>query len=307
MILRSDFHFELPRELIAQRPAPTRSAARLLELEGHGGTYRDLQFADLPGLLRAEDLLVLNDTRVIPARAFGIKHSGGRIELLLERVLGPTTALVHARASKGLRPGAMISLAGDTEACMVERRGELYCLEFSRDVLSFFEEHGEVPLPPYLGRAADTQDQERYQTIFAQRPGAVAAPTAGLHFDAASFAALDARGVQRAFITLHVGAGTFAPVRSLIVAAHRMHAEYLEVPLAVCEAIQRARAAGGRVIAVGTTVVRSLGDGGRRRCGRGLTAASVSRHDRDLHHPGISFSCRGCAGHEFSPARIDAA
>jgi S-adenosylmethionine:tRNA ribosyltransferase-isomerase len=254
---RADFHFELPPDLIAQRPVAERSLGRLLLVDGATGALADRMVRDLPGLLAPEDLLVFNDTRVIPARAFGVKESGGRVELLLERVESRHVALLHARSSKALRTGALVTLAGGYSARMLERVGELFRLEFSDDVLGFFEAHGEMPLPPYIGRPAEAADRERYQTVFARTHGAVAAPTAGLHFDAPLLAALAARGVRHAFVTLHVGAGTFQPVRDDI-EAHRMHAERLTVDAAVCEAGAAARARGGRVIAVGTTVVRSL-------------------------------------------------
>jgi len=255
---RTDFHFELPKELIAQRPVTPRSASRMLQLDGNGGLPRDLNFGDFPGLLTAADLLVFNDTRVVPARVHGTKESGGRIELLLERVLTAHMALVHARASKGLKPHAVVRLPGGETARMVGREGDLFKMEFSGDVLAFFEAHGAVPLPPYINRPPEHADRDSYQTVYARIPGAVAAPTAGLHFDAAIFAALEARHVRRAFVTLHVGAGTFQPVRAQQIDDHEMHMEYLEVPQATCDAISATRAAGGRVIAVGTTVVRSL-------------------------------------------------
>jgi len=257
-MLRTDFHFELPKELIAQRPAEVRSGSRLLTLDGLTGAFADRQFRDFPALLDSRDLLVFNDTRVIPARAFGVKQSGGRVELLLERALSADTALVHVRASKGLREGAIVQLAADQSALMLGRQDELFVLKFSCDVLAFFQAHGQIPLPPYIERNAEPSDRERYQTVYARALGAVAAPTAGLHFDEAIFAALRSRGVGQAFVTLHVGAGTFAPMRSDDVDQHQMHTEYLEVPLRTCAAIDAARAAGGRVIAVGTTVVRSL-------------------------------------------------
>ena len=262
---RADFYFELPGELIAQRPVTPRSASRMLALDGSAGSWRDLRFGDLPALLTPADLLVFNDTRVIPARIHGIKDSGGRVELLLERVLTADTALMHARASKGLRLHARVNLPGGHSAHMLGRVGDLYRMQFSGEVLALFEAHGDVPLPPYIDRAPDSADRERYQTVFARALGAVAAPTAGLHFDEQVFAALEQRQVRHAFVTLHVGAGTFQPVRVDDIDGHEMHAEYLEVPQATCDAISTARAAGGRVIAVGTTVVRSLeaaaGDG----------------------------------------------
>jgi S-adenosylmethionine:tRNA ribosyltransferase-isomerase len=255
---RQDFNFELPAELIAQRPAAARGGSRMLALDGASGARRDLEFGDLPGLLSPGDLLVFNDTRVVPARVRGTKESGGKIEFLLERVLTARTALVHARSSKTLRAGATVLLPGGHTARLLDREGDLFRLEFSAGVLEFFETFGEVPLPPYIHRAPEEADRERYQTVYARAPGAVAAPTAGLHFDAGMFAALEARGVRHAFVTLHVGAGTFQPVREDEIERHEMHAEYLEVGAAACAAIDAARAAGGRVVAVGTTVVRSL-------------------------------------------------
>jgi len=257
-MLRADFHFDLPKELIAQRPMDVRSASRLLTLNGRTGAIQDRQFRDFPGLLDSRDLLVFNDTRVIPARVFGVKDSGGRVELLLERALTANTALVHARASKGLKVGATMKLAAGESACMLGREDELFVLEFSCDVIAFFQAHGQMPLPPYIDRTAEDADRERYQTVYARSLGAVAAPTAGLHFDEAIFADLRRRHVAHAFVTLHVGSGTFAPMRSEDIDQHQMHSEYVEVPLSTCEAIDAARAAGGRVIAVGTTVVRSL-------------------------------------------------
>jgi S-adenosylmethionine:tRNA ribosyltransferase-isomerase len=255
---RTDFHFDLPPELIAQHPAPERSASRLLALDGLEGSRRDLAFRDLPALLQPKDLLVFNDTRVIPARVFGVKESGGRVEILLERALTAKTALAHLRASKGLKVGAVVKLAAGHTVRMLGRQGNLFRLQFSDNVLPFFETHGEIPLPPYISRAPESADRERYQTVYARLPGAIAAPTAGLHFDADLFAALQSLGVGRAFVTLHVGAGTFAPVRVDDIDGHEMHEEYLEVNEAACDAINARRAAGGRVIAVGTTVVRSL-------------------------------------------------
>ena len=257
-MLRTDFHFDLPRELIAQRPATERSASRLLVLDGKTGERQDLQFRDLPSLLTSRDLLVLNDTRVVPARIHGVKDSGGKIEILLERALDATTALVHARASKGLRPGARVALPGGASAQMLGREGDLFRLQFSCEVLPYFEAHGDMPLPPYMDRAPESADRDRYQTVYARELGAVAAPTAGLHFDAPLFSALAARGVRHAFVTLHVGAGTFQPVREERLEGHVMHEESLAVPEATTDAINATRAAGGRVIAVGTTVVRSL-------------------------------------------------
>jgi S-adenosylmethionine:tRNA ribosyltransferase-isomerase len=255
---RTDFHFELPEALIAQRPVTPRSASRLLALDGESGVLGDRTFRELPLLLREGDVLVFNDTRVVPARVRGTKDTGGKVELLLERAESADTALVQARASKGLKPGATVRLPGGHSARMLEREGDLFRLKFSGEVLDFFEAHGEVPLPPYIVRPPDGADREQYQTVYARIPGAVAAPTAGLHFDAGLLAEIEARGVRSAFVTLHVGAGTFQPVRADDIDAHEMHREYLEVGAGACAAINAARAAGGRVIAVGTTVVRSL-------------------------------------------------
>ena len=255
---RTDFHFELPEELIAQRPVTPRSASRLLALDGAAGTLADLAFVDLPRLLAPSDIMVFNDTRVVPARIHATKESGGKIELLLERVVGPCVALVHARSSKALRTGSSVLLPGGERARMLDRDGDLFRLEFSCDVFEYFETHGEVPLPPYIARAPEPWDRDRYQTVYARVPGAVAAPTAGLHFDASLLAQLDRLGVRRTFVTLHVGAGTFQPVRVEDIERHEMHAEQLEVGEEACAAIAAARASGGRVIAVGTTVVRSL-------------------------------------------------
>ncbi len=284
---RSDFHYHLPHELIAQHPAAERSASRLFVLDGADGSHGHLQFRDLPGLLEPRDLLVFNDTRVVPARVHGAKDSGGKVEILLERALDATRALVHARASKGLRAGAVVRLAGGHHARVLGREEDLYVLEFSGPVLPFFERHGAMPLPPYIERAPDEADRERYQTVYSRVPGAVAAPTAGLHFDQAAFAALAALGVRHAFVTLHVGAGTFQPVRVDDLAAHRMHGEHLQVSEATCAAIHATRAAGGRVIAVGTTVVRSL-ETAAQRSGAG-ELAPFSGETRLFIQPGHRF------------------
>lgn len=284
-MLRTDFHFELPEELIAQRPTAKRSASRMLFLDGAAGSHQDLRFSDFPSLLEPADLLVFNDTRVIPARVFGAKESGGRVEILLERALTANTALVQLRASKGLPKDALVNLPGGHTAQMQGRQGDLFQLQFSGDVASFFEAHGDIPLPPYIDRKAESADRERYQTVYARVAGAVAAPTAGLHFDAETFAALETRRVRHAFVTLHVGAGTFQPVRTDDIDGHQMHEEYLEVPESTCEAIHAARAAGGRVIAVGTTVVRSLETAVRD--GRGL--APFSGATRIFIKPGHRF------------------
>lgn len=254
---RTDFHFDLPEELIAQEPLAERSASRLLVLDGATGAFEDRMLRDLPQLLAPGDLLVFNDTRVVAARLMGTKPSGGRVEILLERALDGTLALVHMRASKPIRPGLEIATAGGTVE-VVERRDELWVVRLPQPALEFFDRHGEVPLPPYIRRRPDPTDRERYQSIFARESGAVAAPTASLHFDAGLLAALDAAGVSRTFVTLHVGAGTFQPVRTMDLDSHVMHAERLTVGESACEAIERTREAGGRIVAVGTTVARAL-------------------------------------------------
>jgi S-adenosylmethionine:tRNA ribosyltransferase-isomerase len=255
---RADFSYPLPRELIAERPLPERGASRLLALDGATGALRDLRFSDLASLLQPGDALVLNDTRVLPARLVGRKPSGGACELLLERGLGGRRILAQARASKGLRLGSRIELPAGASATAVARRGDLYELELDREALPYFEAHGSVPLPPYVARAAEPADRERYQTVYADRPGAVAAPTAGLHFDRTMLAALAGQGTTIARITLHVGAGTFMPMRADPIEAHRMHSERVCVPADAVAAVETARAAGRRVVAVGTTVVRAL-------------------------------------------------
>lgn len=256
---REDFTYHLPEALIAQEPLAERSASRLLVLDGASGRWRDAHVRDLPELLAPGDLVVFNDTRVIPARLYGTKASGGRIEVLLERALDDRRVLAHLRASKAPAPGQTLHLDGGASALVGERRpGGLVELTFDRPALAHFEAHGHVPLPPYIDRPDDAADRERYQTVFARSPGAVAAPTAGLHFDDALLAALDARGIERQSLTLHVGAGTFQPVRAERVDEHVMHEERVIVPEAVCAAVARCRRDGGRVVAIGTTVVRAL-------------------------------------------------
>jgi S-adenosylmethionine:tRNA ribosyltransferase-isomerase len=255
-VRRQDFCYELPPELIAQAPPAERSAGRMLVLDG-SGALADRAVRDLPACLGRGDLLVFNDTRVIAARLTGSKPSGGRVEILLERALGGREALVQLGASKPIRPGLEVTTAGGTVR-VLGREQDLWRVALPAPALDFFERYGEVPLPPYIRRPPQPADRERYQSIFARVPGAVAAPTASLHFDAALTAALTARGIERALVTLHVGAGTFQPVRSDELSDHVLHAEYASVGAAACEAIARTRARGGRVVAVGTTVVRAL-------------------------------------------------
>ena len=254
---RQDFSYHLPPELIAQTPLAERSASRMLVLEGPSGALTDTAVAELPAYLAPGDLLVFNDTRVVAARLLGAKPTGGRVEIFLERALAGNEALAQLSASKGVREGLSIATAGG-EVRVLERRADLWRVGLPGEALDFFERFGEVPLPPYIDRTPLPSDRERYQSIFARARGAVAAPTASLHFDASLIAALEARGVERAFVTLHVGAGTFQPVRVDELAAHRMHAEQVTVSPATCEAVARTRARGGRIVAVGTTVIRAL-------------------------------------------------
>ncbi|NKE68983.1 tRNA preQ1(34) S-adenosylmethionine ribosyltransferase-isomerase QueA [Ramlibacter sp. RBP-2] len=255
-----DFDFALPPELIAQHPAPQRSASRLLD--GTSSPSVDRVFRELPALLQPGDLLVFNDTQVVKARLFGEKPTGGRLELLVERVLPGHEVVAHMKVSKKPPVGTALEMEGGFTATLLGRwpdgDGPLFRLGFSDDPYSVMERHGHVPLPPYIEHADTAQDAQRYQTVFAKHPGAVAAPTAALHFDEAVLAALDARGVQRASVTLHVGAGTFQPVKTEDIAAHRMHSEWYEVPAATQAAIAGLRARGGRLVAVGTTTVRTL-------------------------------------------------
>ena len=251
----SDFDYELPGELIARYPARDRRGSRLLAV---GAGLADLGFADLPSLLRAGDLLVFNDTRVIKARLAARKASGGRAEVLIERVDGARTALAMVRASKSPKPGGRLLLEGGAEAIVTSREDDLFALEFSTEILPYLERHGEVPLPPYLERSATQTDIERYQTVYARDPGAVAAPTAGLHFDEAMLDETLAMGVRHAHVTLHVGAGTFQNLREEHIEENRLHSERVEVRDECVRAVRETRACGGRVIAVGTTSVRSL-------------------------------------------------
>jgi S-adenosylmethionine:tRNA ribosyltransferase-isomerase len=256
----SDFDFELPPTLIAQHPAAERSASRLLD--GTCGSPVDRIFRDLPGLLNPGDLLVFNDTKVIKARIFGEKASGGKLELLIERVLPQHEVVAHMKVSKKPMPGAKLRMAGGFEATLLGRwpdaDGPLFHLRLNDEPHRLMEEHGHVPLPPYITHEDSAEDAERYQTVFARAPGAVAAPTAALHFDEAVLRALEAQGVQCASVTLHVGAGTFQPVKTENIAEHTMHSEWYEVPTATQQAIADCRARGGRVVAVGTTTVRTL-------------------------------------------------
>ena len=253
-----EFDYTLPQELIAQSPAAERGASRLLHLDGATGTVSDDLFSRLPDYLKAGDLLVFNDTRVIKARLFGSKESGGKVEALIERMLPPHRALAMLRASHAPKVAQRIRFGARSTATVVERHQDFFLLEFDDDVTVVVEECGELPLPPYIERPATDADAARYQTVYAKAPGAVAAPTAGLHFDQPMLDRLAAAGIGFAYVTLHVGAGTFQPVRVGDVEKHAMHSERYEIPLATARAVAETRAGGGRVTAIGTTSLRAL-------------------------------------------------
>ncbi|QLB21465.1 tRNA preQ1(34) S-adenosylmethionine ribosyltransferase-isomerase QueA [Vespertiliibacter pulmonis] len=266
-MLVTDFHFELPDSLIARYPMPNRTASRLLYLDGPTGEYHDQQFTDLLSYINSGDLLIFNNTRVIPARVYGRKISGGKLEILVERIIDSHRCLAHIRASKALKEGAEIILGEDKlgegnglHATMIARHNTLFELQFNEQqpLLELLQQAGHMPLPPYIDRPDEDADQERYQTVYNKVPGAVAAPTAGLHFDNALLQALKEKGVNTAFVTLHVGAGTFQPVRVETIEDHTMHAEYAEVSQEVVDQILATKAKGKRVICVGTTSVRSI-------------------------------------------------
>ncbi len=285
----SDFDFALPPELIAQQPAAERSGSRLLD--GTGAAPVDRGFRDLPALLRAGDLLVFNDTRVIKARLLGAKASGGAVEALVERVLPNHEVLMHLRASKSPKPGSVVRFADAFDADVLGRAGPqdaLFHLRFPADPFALLEAHGHVPLPPYITHADTLEDERRYQTVFAANPGAVAAPTAALHFDDALLTELAQRGIARANVTLHVGAGTFQPVRTENLAEHTMHSEWFDVPQATVDAIARTRAAGGRIVAVGTTTLRAL-ESAAVSGGPGGTLEAGARDTDIFITPGFTF------------------
>ncbi|ADQ85377.1 tRNA preQ1(34) S-adenosylmethionine ribosyltransferase-isomerase QueA [Methylovorus sp. MP688] len=255
-----DFDFFLPEELIAQFPAAERDGSRLLRLDGNSGAIADHQFRELPQFLNAGDVLIFNDTRVIKARLQGHKESGGSIELLIERPLDTHRALAHIRASRSPKPGSRIFIGDGIPARVIERQDDLFLIEVEHTtpLLDLLDQYGALPLPPYITHAADAEDDERYQTVYARTPGAVAAPTAGLHFNQAMLDRLQTAGIQIAYVTLHVGAGTFQPVRVDDISEHRMHSEIYTVPPATVDLINTARAAGHKITAVGTTALRAL-------------------------------------------------
>lgn len=257
---RDEFSYQLPEELIAQFPTEQRGNSRLLAMVCPSGELTDLEFSNFPGLLKAGDLLVFNDTRVIPARLFGNKETGGKVEILLERILDDQQMLAQVRASKSPKPGSMIHLQGGIRLELMERQEDMFVLDVigEMSVLELLQQVGHIPLPPYIQRDDDVEDIERYQTVYAKKPGAVAAPTAGLHFTDKLMQEITEQGIDSVYVTLHVGAGTFQPVRVDNIEEHQMHSEYLEVSADVCEKVKQCKAKGGRVIAIGTTAVRCL-------------------------------------------------
>jgi S-adenosylmethionine:tRNA ribosyltransferase-isomerase len=256
MYTLSDFDFDLPTELIAQVPLPERAASRLLKV---GDTEcEDRVFSELPSFLQAGDVLVFNDTKVLNARFYGVKQSGGKVEVLVERVLDARTVLAQVRASKSPLPGTGLRLADSFDVSVGERSGEFFVLHFPSDAIELIDSYGQLPLPPYIQHAADTTDAQRYQTVYAKHPGAVAAPTAGLHFDQVLLDQLQQQGVLLTWLTLHVGAGTFQPVRTENLAEHQMHSEWYRLPQTTVDIIETAKRSGRKVIAVGTTSMRAL-------------------------------------------------
>ena len=284
----SDFHFDLPEELIALYPPAKRTDSRLLCLNKANGELAHRQFPDLLDLINPEDLMVFNNTRVIPARLFGKKESGGRVEILLERVTDDHTAVAQIKASKSPKPGSKIIFEtddGEVTALVVDRDEGFFNLRFSESVMSLSEKAGHMPLPPYIKRDDELADRERYQTVYGEKKGAVAAPTAGLHFDEGLLQAIRNKGVHTAMVTLHVGAGTFQPVRSDTIEEHQMHAEYLEVSEEVCGQVRQCKERGGRVIAVGTTSVRCL-----ETAAQAGNIATYTGDTRIFIYPGYTFN-----------------
>jgi len=256
----ADFYFDLPEHLIAKHPTAQRTQSRLLHLHGDTGEILHQNFTDIVALLHPGDLLIFNNTRVIPARLHGVKASGGKVEVLIERILNDGSAMAHIRSSKSPKSGAILTMEGGLQIEMLGRNEALFHIKFltEQNIFDLLEEYGHMPLPPYIDRPDDEADKERYQTVYNEKPGAVAAPTAGLHFDEAILKKIKDKGVDLAFVTLHVGAGTFQPVRVENIVEHQMHAEYAEVAQEVVDKVIATKAAGGRVIAVGTTSVRSI-------------------------------------------------
>lgn len=287
----SDFSFQLPNELIARHPMPDRSASRLLSLDGPSGKIKHLSFSNIVDLINADDLLVFNDTRVIPARMYGEKETGGKIEVLVERILDEKSFLAHIRSSKSPKPGCKLCLEHSVDAIMVERHGPLFEIHIDNEksVLEILEDIGHMPLPPYIDRPDSDADKERYQTVYNKKPGAVAAPTAGLHFDEKILNKLQEKGVEFAFVTLHVGAGTFQPVKVENIAEHQMHSEYAQVSQEVVDKIIATKKRGGRVIAVGTTSVRSIESAAHVTLAQGKQLAPYFAETNIFIYPGYKF------------------
>ncbi|WP_117235319.1 tRNA preQ1(34) S-adenosylmethionine ribosyltransferase-isomerase QueA [Vibrio maerlii] len=289
----SDFNFELPDELIARYPMPERTASRLLHLNGETGSLTDNTFTDVLSLIEPGDLLVFNNTRVIPARIFGRKESGGKLEVLVERMIDEKSIMAHVRCSKSPKPGTTLFLGENDEfkATMVTRHDALFEIHFESDnsVLQILEQVGHMPLPPYIDRPDEDADKERYQTVYNAKPGAVAAPTAGLHFDEPLLEKIKAKGADLAYVTLHVGAGTFMPVKVDSILEHHMHSEYVEVPQEVVDAIAATKARGGRVIAVGTTSVRSLESAAQDALRKGTELVPFFGDTEIFIYPGYEF------------------
>lgn len=287
----SDFSFQLPNELIARHPMAERSASRLLSLDGQTGALQHLNFTDIVDLINANDLLIFNDTRVIPARMFGEKETGGKIEVLVERVLDDKSFLAHVRSSKSPKPGCKLRLENSVDALMVARHGPLFeiKIEHEKNVFAVLDDIGHMPLPPYIDRPDEDSDKERYQTVYNKNPGAVAAPTAGLHFDQTILDKLQAKGADFAFVTLHVGAGTFQPVKVDNILEHQMHSEYAQISQEVVDKITATRKKGGRVIAVGTTSVRSIESAAQASLAQGKELAPYFSETDIFIYPGYEF------------------
>jgi S-adenosylmethionine:tRNA ribosyltransferase-isomerase len=287
----SDFHFDLPEQLIARYPTEQRTASRLLRLKGSTGQIEHSMFKEFANFINPGDLLIFNNTRVIPARLLGNKATGGKIEVLVERIIDDKTVLAHVRSSKSPKPGALLVLEQHIQLQMVSRHDQLFELKVLNDepILALLDKYGHMPLPPYIDRPDEQSDKERYQTVYSKKPGAVAAPTAGLHFDQATLAALQAKGVNTEFVTLHVGAGTFQPVRVENIREHHMHSEYAEVSQQVVDAIFQAKQNGKRVIAVGTTSVRSIESAAAASIKQGKPLAPFFADTEIFIYPGYQF------------------
>ncbi len=299
-MLRSDFNFDLPQDLIAFYPSKERTACRMLCLEGNSGKFSDRHFYDLKDMLEPGDLLVFNDTKVIPARLYGTKDSGGKVELLIERILNLSTALTHIKASKAPKPGCVITVL-DSDGLQLEvtgRQGDLFMIKTLDDssILELLDKAGHIPLPPYIERPDEALDKERYQTVYSRVPGAVAAPTAGLHFDKEQIRELEAKGVKTAYVTLHVGAGTFQPVREEDIKEHQMHSEFVQLSPAVAQAVIDCHRSGHRVVAVGTTAVRSLESAAQYAKAQGLLDEICAFYDDTsiFIYPGYQYQVVDC-------------